>query len=335
MTEPERIAQAGEERHYFGSHSVDLAVIRFWIGVALALALFLVVFLKPPLDEMPGDYYSSRMVRLLDVDDSLDMVQHLRRLGLWELDGQARLPAVAFSAFPPDIVTLRVDTRKRLFLHALAPTAMVALAEVERERAELLRVIGRMDLGECSLDQLLDGTLDHRQCGVSRSEADFLEELSVKYRTEQLDILLNRVNVVPLSLILAQGAMESSWGSSRFALEGNNIFGIWTWGEDGMVPANRSQGMTHRVAAYDTLLDSVRSYLLMLNRVAAYRTLRDIRRESMDSLALIHGLRYYSEKRDEYVDDLRGLIRVNKLKRYDSLSLSLVPSAPLPGEEAY
>lgn len=334
MTEPEKIAQEGGERHYFGLLSVDLAVTRFWTGVALALALLLVLFLKQPLDELPVEYSRlDEIVRSFEVEDSLDMVQHLRRLGLWELEGQARLPAVAFTAFPPDIGSLRVDTRKRLFLHALAPTAMVALAEVERERAELLRVIGRMDLGECSLDQLLEGLLEHHQCGVSRSEADFLEELSAKYRSEQLDVLLNRVNVVPLSLILAQGAMESSWGSSRFALEGNNIFGIWTWSGQGMVPTNRTEGMTHRVAAYDTLLDSVRSYLLMLNRVAAYRTLREIRRESMDSLALIHGLRYYSEKRDEYVDDLRGLIRVNQLQRYDSLSLA--PFAPLPTEEVY
>lgn len=330
MTEPESITPAAASRHYFGGRPVDPAMTGFITGLSLGLLLLLVVALRPPLDELPSAMPLHKMVRYLEAENSDSLVEHLQHLGIWELAETRSLPPVVFSAFPPDIGDQLVDTRKRIFLHSLAPTALVALAEVERERAELLRVIGRMALDRCTLDQLLDGAVDHATCGLSRDEADFLEELSAKYRSEHLDVLLNRVNVVPLSLILAQAAIESSWGGSRFALEGNNIFGIWTWGEHGMVPTNRAQGMTHRVAIYESLLDSVRSYLLMLNRVAAYRTLRDIRRESMDSLALINGLRYYSEKRDVYVDDLRTLITVNRLQDYDHLTLAPYSPPGLP-----
>lgn len=321
MIEPKKVTQPARERHYFGMRPVDPAMTRFLAGVALVLVLALAMALKPLLGEPSRIDLDGERVRFVEAEDAASLVKHLRHLGLWEIGEREQLPAVVFSSFPPDIGKLRVENRKRVFLHTLAPTAMVALAEVERERAELLRIIGRMDLRECSLEQLLNGEFDHRQCGISRADADFLEELSSKYRSKQLDLLLKRVSPLPLSLILAQAAMESSWGASRFSLEGNNIFGIWTWSGHGMVPADRSDGLNHRVAIYDSLLDSVRSYLLMLNRVAAYRTLREIRQESMDSLALINGLRYYSEKRDEYVDDLRLLILANRLQRYDNLSL--------------
>lgn len=312
--------------HRFGNRQIDPAMTVFWLGLLLALLVLTVVLLRPPQDDLP--YPRGRggeAVSLVAAEDSASLLVHLRELGLWELEGAGPVPPMVLTNFPPDLADMGVALRKRLFLNALAPTALVALAEVEQERAELLRVIGRMDLGACTLDQLLDGAVAHDYCGLSREEAYFLEELSAKYRSEHLDVLLHRVNVVPLSLILAQAALESAWGSSRFVQEGNNIFGIWTWGEQGMVPANRAPGLTHRVAAYDSLLGSVRSYLLMLNRVAAYRTLRDIRQESMDSLALINGLRYYSEKREEYVTDLRDLIRSNQLQRYDALSLTMAP----------
>ena len=322
MADLQELTQTDHERHYFGLNSVDPGMTRLVTGLGLALVLTLIVNLKPLATDSPLMAINANQVRLVEVDDAASLVRTLHHLGLWELDGRERLPAVVFSSFPSDISRLRVETRKRVFLHSLAPIALVALTEVEQERAALLQIIGRMELRECSLEQLLDGAVDHRQCGISRTEADFLEELCSKYRSEQLDVLLKRINPVPISLILAQAALESSWGASRFSLEGNNIFGIWTWGEHGMVPANRPQGMTHRVAVYDSLLDAVRSYLLMLNRVAAYRTLRDIRMESMNSLALINGLRYYSEKRDAYVDDLRVLILANELQRYDNLKLS-------------
>lgn len=323
-----RIAHGQDSCHHFGHRPVDPALLRFVVGLSLCLFLLLVVAVKPPL---PAGFAGARLgddgrVLFVEARESRAMIEYLRARELWELNVRQPVPPLVFTAFPADIDELRVATRKRLFLHALAPTALVALAEVTEERAELLRIMGRLDFTTCSVEKLATAAVAPRDCGLSPPEADFLLALCDKYRTEQLDVLLKRINVVPLSLILAQAAMESAWGTSRFVQEGNNIFGVWTWGQEGMVPAQRAQGMTHRVAIYDNLLDSVRSYLLMLNRVAAYSTLREIRQESMDSLALVNGLRYYSEKRGRYVDDLRRLIRVNQMRRYDALSIGLAPA---------
>lgn len=309
---------------------MDPALTRFSVGLSLCLLLLAVVAVKPPLpeEERRGQRGGDRQVIFVEAGESRAMIEFLRTRGLWELNlqqPQQPLPPLVFTAFPSDMADLRVSTRKRLFLNTLAPTALVALAEVAHERAELLRVIGRLELDVCTLEELVAARVVYRDCGLSAAEAEFLLGLSDKYRTEHLDVLLKRVNVVPLSLVLAQAAVESAWGSSRFVQEGNNIFGVWTWGDEGMIPANRARGMTHRVAIYDSLLDSVRSYLLMLNRVSAYSTLREIRQESMDSLALINGLRYYSERRERYVDDLRHLIRANRMQRYDALTMVLTP----------
>lgn len=333
MADEENLGPPAGAGHRFGGQDIDPAVTRLIVGLGLVGLLLLIAIARQPMLD-PADLPLSRSelpspVMLVKVEDSAGMISYLHEQGLWDLDDSGYLSPVIFASFPHDIADLNDTDRKRMFLHALAPTALVALAEVSQERAELLKIIDRMDLESCTLDQLLDGALEHNQCGLSRAEVDFLEELSAKYRTDHLKVLLNRVDVVPLSLVLAQAAMESSWGASRFALEGNNVFGIWTWGQHGMVPANREQGMTHRVAIYDSLLDSVRSYLLMLNRVGAYRTLREIRRESRDPLDLVNGLKYYSEKRDEYVADLDRLIRVNQLQRYDNLTLALPPQQVL------
>jgi Bax protein len=136
---------------------------------------------------------------------------------------------------------------------------------------------------------------------------------------------VKRVDVVPLSLLLAQAALESSWGTSRFAREANNLFGIWTWGEKGLIPLDREEGMTHKVAIYDSILDSVRAYLTMLNRLPPYLQFREIRRQSRNPLKLAEGLVYYSERGDSYVWELQNLIESNNLHRYDDCYLVAIP----------
>ncbi|MDZ7641733.1 MAG: glucosaminidase domain-containing protein [Desulfurivibrio sp.] len=307
---------------HFGGYVVEAAMVRFLCGLFLAALFVMLGVLRWPMAEHPLDvFYPQTGVRFVEVENSRALEEQLRRLGLWELEGKRQVVPVVFNSLPDDMGQLRAETRKRLFLHALVPTALVALAEVERERTELLRLGDRLAAGPCELAELLAGEVGAEQCGLTAAEGDFLVALSAKYRSRQLAGLRQRVAGLPLSLILAQAAIESSWGTSRFAREGGNLFGIWTWDGSGMVPADRAAGKTHRVAEHGTTLESVRSYLLMINRVGAYRTLREIRRETMDSLELIKGLRYYSEKRGRYVDDLERLIRGNRLQRLDKLTL--------------
>lgn len=141
----------------------------------------------------------------------------------------------------------------------------------------------------------------------------------------QWNTLLKRVDIVPPSLALAQAANESSWGTSRFAREGNNFFGQWCFTKGcGMVPTHRDTGKTHEVAEFWSPYDSVKRYIANLNRHDAYADLRQIRAqrrandEPITGIALSDGLHKYSERGGAYIKDLKSMIRYNKLVRFDA-----------------
>jgi Bax protein len=231
------------------------------------------------------------------------------------------VPPVVFHHFPSNITDLDNDIKKKAFLHALLPAALIALNEVESERAALQNILNK--ISNCPPELKFDRKNRSWHASLTSPEKMYLQFLIEKYRTEEVAKLLLRVNTVPVSLMLAQGAVESSWGASRFVLEGNNIFGIWTWGKQGIIPQKREQGKNHKVAAYESLLDSVRAYLLTLNRVPAYTKLRTIRAYSMDPYDLAQGLIYYSERRVDYVEEITSIIKTNDLIRYDRFNLSM------------
>lgn len=131
--------------------------------------------------------------------------------------------------------------------------------------------------------------------------------------------LKHRVDIVPVPLALAQSANESSWGTSRFAQEGNNFFGQWCFIEGcGIVPAKRKKGATHEVATFDSVNESVARYILNLNTLSAYQSLRMIRSEQREQgkiltgLELAEGLVNYSERGKNYVEDIQTMIRINQ-----------------------
>lgn len=251
-------------------------------------------------------------------------IKELKRLNLWQISPEIPVPLVEFKKYPDDFEKLRdVRVRKKVFLHSLLPVAMIALDEIREERFRLLQIIEKTGYPEEDLvfsdedDELRERSWKYF---ISAEDQKFIRTLSRKYRTSRADLLVSRVDVLPVSLILAQGAMESSWGRSRFAREGNNLFGIWTWNDNGIIPANRDAGKNHMVRSYDSILDSVRSYMLTLNRVKAYEPLRRIRLETKDSQALTQGLMNYSEKKDRYIASLQEVIKHNRLQDYDQLS---------------
>lgn len=148
-------------------------------------------------------------------------------------------------------------------------------------------------------------------------------------RDIDLDILRRRVNQIPVSLALAQGAIESGWGASRFAREGNAIYGQWTWDDshDGIVPAARGEAETHRIRAFAYLIDSVRGYANNLNRNPAYVRFRQQRERlsangPVSGLALAETLINYSTRREDYVADLRAIILGNRLEDFDNAQLA-------------
>ena len=167
---------------------------------------------------------------------------------------------------------------------------------------------------------------------ISSGDAREINKIATRYRVDDFDIesdkswqkLLNRVDVVPPSLALAQAANESAWGTSRFALQGNNFYGQWCFVKGcGLVPKKRDAGKTHEVAAFDSPHESVKMYIRNLNSNSAYQSLRDVRaqlrqlNQPVTGHALAAGLKRYSERGLEYVSELRAMIEYNKLARYD------------------
>jgi len=260
----------------------------------------------------------------VSVASAKELVKKLRSLHLWQTPLPAAIHPVVVQRFPADLAQLNVEDKKKAFLHSVVPIALIALSEVSQERRLLMQILDRYDKPPQNFVGADDGDeVPEWMQSLNAKERSFIVALTEKYRTDSVKGLLRRVNTVPVSLILAQGAIESSWGTSRFANLGNNLFGIWTWDGPGIVPSEREEGKTHKVAAYKTLLDSVRSYILMLNRVEAYRQLRTIRLRTSDPVALAAGLLNYSERGGVYVSDIGRVIEYNDLRDYDALSLNV------------
>ncbi len=311
----------------FGDREVDGLNVQAYLALGLLLVLALLVLLRfdnnltnPP--NVPSYPVPQPVIR---VESSEELINLLKENGLWEINGKTAVPPLILSTFPDNIDGLDIDTKKKVFLNSLLPAALVALAEVNLEKQTLHKILSKLPGGYQNLELSKDfGTWGRV---LNMEEIDYLLFLTSKYRTTRALKLVNRVDGVPLSLLLGQAAIESSWGSSRFAREGNNLFGIWTWGEKGLIPYDREDGMTHKVAMYDSILDSVRAYLTMLNRLSPYSRFREIRRQSNNPQLLAEGLILYSERGDSYVGELQNFIESNDLHRYDDCYLLSEPAA--------
>ena len=132
---------------------------------------------------------------------------------------------------------------------------------------------------------------------------------------------------IPTSLAIAQAAKETGWGTSRFALEGNALFGQWTWSGEGLKPKDAEKNEGHKVMKFNVLQASVRAYQRNLNTHSSYREFRNARAElrdenrELDSLVLSMYLDKYAETGKEYVKILQQIIKQNKLTDFDDAKL--------------
>ena len=160
-------------------------------------------------------------------------------------------------------------------------------------------------------------------------EKKWLEKKYKQYGVRQNDLstLKIRMDEIPVSLAIAQAAKETGWGTSRFALKGNALFGQWTWSGDGLKPKNAEKGEEHKVMKFHSLQLSVRAYLRNLNTHASYKNLRKVRtkfrnkNKPLDSIILSKHLDKYAETGNEYIEVLQKIITQNKLKDFDEARL--------------
>jgi Bax protein len=216
-----------------------------------------------------------------------------------------------------------VADKKRLFFRLIGPIVLRINELIAADRARAKEVTGKLQVGE----------------GVTLEDRAWLGELAVRYKLiksadDPLDSdlyaeLLLRVDIVPPSLSLAQAASESGWGTSRFAGEGNALFGQWTWGGQGMKPAEQRSSTLgdYRVASFGSTALAAYSYALNMNTSKAYRDFRlkraDLRRQNLrlSGTALAETLIRYSERGQAYVEDIQRIIRQNRLDAADDAYL--------------
>ena len=250
--------------------------------------------------------------RLVEVHSTQDLIRILNTYDLWNLEYKGKLPSKIIKNFPLDFKTIGNEDRKRtIFIHTILPSALMALTEIEKEKNQLKQILSKFPE-----NQRL--TISNVEKNLSSKEAKFIIHLVKKYRTSDPQELLKRVNIVPLSLLLAQAALESNWGTSRFALEGNNLFGIWTYKRDGMIPLNRPPNAYHKVARYSSILEAVRDYLYNLNVGWAYDEFRTVRLYTTDAEELVQYLPRYSQLGLIYVSQLKTIINTYNLKAYEA-----------------
>ena len=202
----------------------------------------------------------------------------------------------------PNLSTLPLRKRKEAFIRIILPSILIAQEDIKILRNKVLKLKEKLD----------------RNYRLTNEEYIFLSRLFSKYKTQKIDELLRRLNTHPVSIILAQAALESGWGTSRFFVEANNVFGIWTFKKQSGIKAISSEA---RLARYSNLLEAVQEYLFNINVGWAYEGFRTKRLNSEKPLVLINYLEKYSVLRKEYVNRLNNIIRRNHLERYDSCKL--------------
>ena len=199
--------------------------------------------------------------------------------------------------------------RKRLFIQIVLPLIVEENAKIRLDRKKLFRILSK------NIN--------------TQKEKNWLKKKFKQYGLQDGDFysLKVRMDEIPVSLALAQAAKETGWGTSRFALEGNALFGQWTWSGEGIKPAGVDKNAKHKVAKFAVLKASVRAYQRNLNTHSSYiefRKERAIQRdndERLDSLRLVNYLDKYAETGQQYIDVLKKIIKQNSLTDFDDVNV--------------
>jgi len=224
------------------------------------------------------------------------------------------IPNVFVKSIPADIKSINnIQDKKNIFIRLMLP-----IIKAEQKLLRQQRIIAKLILE--NRQQLTQPNVIH---WFDRVKTEYKIPSKLNY-SEQKDELLKRLDDLPLTLILAQAAIESAWGTSRFALEGNSLFGQWSFdNSEGIIPARRNAGKSHRIKAFPTLQASIRSYLKNINRNKAYKELREdravmrLQKENLNAHKLAKRLHRYSQKGKQYVKIIQRLLKSTDFKNLE------------------
>ncbi len=204
-----------------------------------------------------------------------------------------------------DLTELDVENKKQAFINLMLPSILIAKHQLEQDRMKVFALENKIE-------------------PLSDEEEHYLANLKKDYKCHTSKELLLRLRTHPTSIVLAQAAIESGWGMSRFYKEANNIFGVWSYSEnESRIKAMEDrEGKSVYVKKYDALPKSIVSYFKTIAR-GPYSEFRAAREKISEVSVLISYLEVYSELREEYVKRLDQLIQYNKLEKYDSYRLKM------------
>lgn len=215
---------------------------------------------------------------------------------------QKQVKPVLYRGAPP-LETLTIDEKKRRFIEMILPAVLIAKhnQDVARNRVEAILAKQYPTL----------------------EEQRYIRHLLARYRTTKTDILLSRLSTHPTSIVLAQAALESGWGTSRFFKEANNLFGVWSFNpSEPRIAANATRsGRPIFLKRYESPLHSIEDYFKTVGSSRSFEQFRDARLRNSDPFHLIRFLGFYSEQRQLYIDKLHRVVESNNLTEYDNYEL--------------
>ena len=245
----------------------------------------------------------------LDTKITLNLFEDLK-YDLKGIRSGALVKPIYLSKLPKDLKKLKSTQKKKdTFIKIVMPLILDENNKISENRKKLFKILGKQN--------------------NSRGERVWLKRRFEDYgiKNEDVTALKIKMDVIPVSIAIAQAAKESGWGTSRFALEGNAMFGQWTWGKKGISPLKREKNKDHKILKFPILRSSVKAYINNLNTHNGYREFREKRAElrrknkKISGVVLVKYLQNYAATGSEYTKVLEKIIEQNQLTDFDNAVL--------------
>ena len=258
--------------------------------------------------EVPKKPYDPEKDYTLNTQTVLNLFEDLE----YDLDrvrNKKKVKPIYFTRLPKDLDTIKsIKEKKETFLQILLPLVVAENEKIKEDRKYLLKILKENE---------------------SVESKKWLNKKYKAYKVSDKNIseLIEKIDIIPTSIALAQAAKESGWGTSRFALEGNAIYGQWTWNGDGIAPLERTKDQNHKILKFPLLRASVKAYISNLNSHRGYKKFRvkryEMRKQNkkLTGIDLIHELDNYAQTGKEYTKILEKIIKQNDLDELETVTI--------------
>jgi uncharacterized FlgJ-related protein len=265
----------------------------------------------------------NKVIRTIESKDYHDVLSLFNQIGYtaeqWQ-SGIRVVPCIEITNIPQrwqkEAQTISISDKKNIFFRLAGSGILQVNEKITREREQLQEILENND------------TRNNQWLSALAVKYKVIENETGNLDTDAIDRLMRRVDIVPPSLALAQAAEESGWGTSRFAVKGNSLFGQWDFSGKGIKPKEQREHLgDYGIAAFDTPMASIEAYMLNLNTHRAYMRLREKRaalrkqKKVPTGWELANTLDKYSERGADYVKTLHAIMRYNRLNDADQAYL--------------